>query len=558
MDIRENPFYRINARAHQNRAKLLDLADTRGLVGDPEDASRALADLTNPRRRLAAEVAWFPGVLAAQVDALLGILKSPPQLLSGERMLPPQGMARANLMAAGLLRLEGEDRTPSSVAVWIMEISLAFENTDPETLMMIINQERVVSGFPEVTDLSAVRNELNERRRYFRSVITAAMSGMNGRDRLETIMKVVRSSTADGSRQAPEVVFDMVDLYEVESKAKITQQERDLQFLMARIRDAAERNQGDFDVANLIGGILTDLRGWRQVTEPTHICARLRGLKSSRDALMNSASELEARISALGRTELAASLADGLRHVFADEWESLERQDEAETEPERPSTRETAAERIPARAQDPGPREEILLEADVELILKEKIKVSSEWIEWQGRRWDLSSITRMRWGRIPDAGGDVHSVTSYRVYWGDDAGFTSLDFINGRSYERLVRALWKATGLKLLYRILALLRAGSGYRFGGSLANDAGIELERHGSPGERVFCKWSELVIMDEPGVFCLGHKGDNTLWADFKYLEEDNINLLENAVRMRAKRGGDRLSSLLPTEQQAAKFVA
>ena len=270
--------------------KLLDLADTHGLVGDPEDASRALADLTNPRRRLAAEVAWFPGISVAQVDVLLAMLKSPPQLLSGERMLPPQGMARANLMAAGLLRLEHDDCTPSSVAVWIMEISLAFENTDPETLMLIINEGRIVSGFPEVTDLSAVRSELNERRRYFRSVIMSALNGMNARERLETIMKVVRSSTADGVKQAPEVIFDMVDLYEVESKSLIAQQERSLQFLMARIRDAAERNQSDFDVANLVGGILTDFRAWRQVTEPTHICARLRGLKSSRDALMSSAS----------------------------------------------------------------------------------------------------------------------------------------------------------------------------------------------------------------------------------------------------------------------------
>jgi hypothetical protein len=547
MELRKNPFYRINARVHHNRAKLLDLADTQCLVGDPEDASAALADLTNPRRRLAAEVAWFPGVSTSQVDVLLSMLKSPPQLLSGERMLPPQGMARANLMAEGLLRLEHEDRTPSSVAVWIMEISLAFENTDPDTLMMIINEERVTSCFPEVTDVSAVRGELNERRRYFRGVIASVLGEMSERDRLDAIMKVVRSSTGDGARQAPEVVFDMVDLYEVDSKSNIAQRERDLQFLMARIRDAVERGHSDFDIANLIGGILTDFRGWRQVSEPTHICARLRGLKSSRDALMNSASELGARLASLARPELASALAEGLRHVFADEWESLARQDEPEARAAEQTAPPQTAEPAPPR---PAPREEILLETDVELILRERIRVSSEWIEWQGRRWDLASVTRMRWGRIPEASGDVRSVTSYRVYWGDDAGFASLDFINGRSFEKLVRALWKAVGMKLLSRMLTFLRAGSSYRFGASTANDYGIELERHGSANadERVFCKWNEIVIMDEPGVLCLGKRDDNSLWADFKYLEEDNINLLENAVRMRIKRGCDTLSGLIP----------
>jgi hypothetical protein len=547
MDLLRNPFYRIGARAHHNRAKLLDIADTKGLVGDPEDASRALADLTNPRKRLAAEVSWIPGVSAAQADNMLSMLKSPPFLLSSARALPPQGMARANLLASGLVRLDKDDRTPSSVAVWIMEISFAFENEDPETLMMIVNEERVVSGFPQVTDLSAVRGEVNERRRYFRSVITSVLNEMKDRERLETIMKVVRSSTADGAKQPPEVVYDMVDLYEVESKSIIAKQEQGLRFLMARIGDAAERRQGDTDIANLIGGILTDFRSWRQVTEPTHICARLRGLKSSRDMLMNTASELEARLVALGKSIPAASFADGLRHVFADEWEALEKPEEPETgDAARQEPRGLSAPRLAAR---PEPRAEIFFETDVELILKESIKISSEWIEWQGRRWDLSAITRMRWGRIPDAGGDARSVASYRVFWGDDVGFASLDFINGRTFERLVRGLWRAVGQKLLYRLLLGLREGNSYRFGTVLANDWGIELKRHASPGgEKVFCKWNELVIKDEPGVFRLGKNDGESLWIDFKYIDEDNINLLENAVRMRIKRGGDKLSDILP----------
>jgi hypothetical protein len=364
-------------------------------------------------------------------------------------------------------------------------------------------------------------------------------------------MKVVRSSTADGARQAPEVIFDMVDLYEVESKALITRQEQSLQFLIARIRDAAERHQSDSDVANLIGGILTDFRAWRQVTEPTHICARVRGLKSSRDALMSSASELESCLAALGKRELANALAEGLRNVFAGEWESLGRQDDIGNISGGKAASAATAEPVTSRDAVPEPLEELLFESDVELISKERIKISSEWIEWRGRRWDLSSVTRMRWGRIPEAGGDGHSVTSYRVFWGDDAGFASLDFIKGRSYEKLVRALWRAVGLKLLFRILIALKGGNSCRFGSSLVNDMGIELDRHdgaGEKAEKVFCKWNELVIMDEPGVFHLGKHDDSMLWADFKYLEEDNINLLENAIRLRLKRGGDRLSSLLP----------
>ncbi|MDR1581306.1 MAG: hypothetical protein LBS35_13200 [Synergistaceae bacterium] len=546
MDIPENPFHRINARAHHNRVKLMDLADTQGLVGDPDDTARALSDLTNPRKRIAAEVAWFPGVSATHVDALLSMLKTPPILLSSAKNLPQPGMARANLLAAGLRRLDAEDRTPSSVAVWIMEISTSFECAEPDTLMLLINDDRVVSGFPEITDISAVRGEINERRRYFRSVIMAALGSMRESDRLEAIMKVVRSSTGDGTKLAPAVVFDMVDLYEVESKAPLARQEQKLQFLIARVRDAAEQNQSDADIANLIGGLVTDFRAWRHVVEPTHICARVRGLKSTRDALLGAAAELESMLSALGRRNLAETLSESLKKVFADDWELSYEPEKTEKIQAAGGESPEAARETPAAARDDAG--ELIFETDVEIISREKLRISSEFIEWQGRRWNVGSITRMRWGRIPDEGSDTHSVITYRVFWGDEVGWASMDFVNGRLYEKIVRGLWKAVGLKLLRGILAGLRDGNSYRFGMITANDRGIELERHdGAEGGRVFCAWTDVVIMDQAGAFCIGKSDDSRLWVEFRYLEEDNINLLENAVRIREKHGTPRLSGLL-----------
>jgi hypothetical protein len=469
------------------------------------------------------------------------MLKTPPILLSSAKDLPQPGMARANLLAAGLRRLDAEDRTPSSVAVWIMEISTSFECAEPDTLTLLINDDRVVSGFPEITDISAVRGELNERRRYFRSVIMSVLGSMRESDRLEAIMKVVRSSTGDGTKLAPAVVFDMVDLYEVESKASLARQEQKLRFLIARVRDAAEQNQSDPDVANLIGGLVTDFRVWRHVVEPTHICARVRGLKSTRDALLGSAAELESMLSAMGRRNLAEALSESLKKVFADDWELSYEPEKAEKSPAEGGQPETAGE-------TPDYTGELILETDVEIISREKMRITQEFIEWQGRRWNVGSITRMRWGRIPDEGQDAHSVTSYRVFWGDEVGWASMDFVNGRAYEKIVRGLWKAVGLKLLRGILVGLRDGNSCRFGAVIANDRGIELERHdGADGGRVFCVWTDIVIMDQAGAFRIGKSDDHRLWADFRYLEEDNINLLENAVRIREKHGTPRLSGLL-----------
>jgi hypothetical protein len=531
---------------------LIELSDMQGLLGDADDASLALANLTNPRKRLAAEAAWLPGVSAAQTDSLLQTLKTSPQSLLESENLPPDGMARVNLFASGMLRLDGASCSMSLAASWILEMVYAFEGADPETLMMIINEDRVVSGFPEVTNMSAIREEMNERRRYLRGVIMSILNSMTARKRLQTITAVVEYSTDGGRQQAPSVIFDVVDLYEVESKAAMSGYERRIQLLVAQLRDAVARNNGDSDAINIIDSLAADFVEWKYIAWPVHICARVRGLKSARDVLKNMLSELTSYLYNYDRPGFVARLSEKLK-AAPEGWETEEttaqdrESDIVRAEPQAGQGQSLAKQSTGA---SPEPYvEDMVFDTDVEIISRERVCVSSEWIEWRGVRWSMRAITRLRWGRIPEDVSDTRGAAAYRVFWGDDTSCAFLDFINSQAYEEFVRSLWKTVGLNLFYKILAWLKNGKNYRFGSVMANDFGIELERHKSAGSRkVFCVWDDIVIMDEPGVFRIGKKNNNDLWTDFRYLEDDNINLLENAVRIRARRGGDKLSSLLP----------
>jgi ATPase subunit of ABC transporter with duplicated ATPase domains len=62
-----------------------------------------------------------------------------------------------------------------NVAKWILELAWAFEDIDADELCEIINEERTVSGFSAVSDLSAVEAEIQERRRHYRQVIKSAL-----------------------------------------------------------------------------------------------------------------------------------------------------------------------------------------------------------------------------------------------------------------------------------------------------------------------------------------------------------------------------------------------
>jgi hypothetical protein len=185
----------------------MELADERSLLLDSSECMEARSDLTTPRKRLSAEVAWLPGIGPKRAGEVLLLLESSPtDLLAVDKL---SSIARANSLAAGLARLS--DHNADDIAEWILEIAWAFENIDPEELSVIINEERVVSGFPEVTDLSAVEAEIQERRRYYRKVIKSALNNLSAKELVEAVTVAVESATEYGEEHGPIIIDDLVD-----------------------------------------------------------------------------------------------------------------------------------------------------------------------------------------------------------------------------------------------------------------------------------------------------------------------------------------------------------
>ena len=109
--------------------------------------------------------------------------------------------------------------------------------------------------------------------------------------------------------------------------------------------------------------------------------------------------------------------------------------------------------------------------------------------------------------------------------------------------------MWKTVGVRLLTEFLEDLGNGKQFKFGSATICDEGVELIRRKFFGsdEKIFCTWNELVIWNGGGSFCIGKKGDKKLTEGFSYQDQNNIHILEAAIRAFWKRGGHKLSSLL-----------
>ncbi len=257
MDLLQNPFYLLTATQRDNRQKIIDLAEERSLLSDVDKCMAARAELTNPRKRISAEVAWLPGVApesaydillllessagnhlscdnttSASVTSLAAALVRAPyakksniadEVLEtlklskgnftevgeflGINTLTP--IARANLLAARMLRLP--DYTLDIIAEWILAIAEAFENINPSDIRATLNTERKESGFPEITELSDITSEIQNCRRYYQQVIKFVLENIpTAKARVKVVMMVIESATDNDTGPWPILVEDTV------------------------------------------------------------------------------------------------------------------------------------------------------------------------------------------------------------------------------------------------------------------------------------------------------------------------------------------------------------
>lgn len=140
-------------------------------------------------------------------------------------------------------------------------------------------------------------------------------------------------------------------------------------------------------------------------------------------------------------------------------------------------------------------------------------------------------------------------MVTYSILIGNNNDSTEISLKRKEVYSNFINRLWSSVCARILTEFLEGLGEGKRYQFGSTVIDDNGIVLEKRKWVGqdERVHCPWNELLIWNGPGTFCIGKKADKKMAASFSYQDQDNIHILEAAIRMFWKRGGDRLSGLL-----------
>ena len=547
MELLKNPFFALGATLRDNKRRIMDLAEEKSLVSDEAAVRNARAMLSNPRRRLAAEIGWLPGVGPKRISKTISILKREPAKIRRLRFLP--SLARANLLADGLIGVV-EQLPKHQVARWIVELADAHDKIEAERTVTLLNEERLVAGFPAISDPQIVDAELQDRRQHYRQAIKRALNQLSTPSLVKVVTIAVNQATDNGDSHAPILIDDLVDSYEVEAQGFFETETKNIKNLVQDVRSAVERDDGQEHIRRLVSQLEDVVKNWDRVAQPIQVSARSRG--TSHGMSHEIAGEIRSLAIDLfnehGLLDISKKLTELLQEVFA-EVDSLAEQSEedATTLDKIAKQRSQFLAEMEARAE--AWNREITYEADVGLMLKNKLRISPDGVQWKGSKIPLEEIKRLRWGGTRHSVNGIPTGTTYIIFVGGERGRTTIELRNQRIYSEFVERLWKTAGVRLLTEMLKGLRAGKRYRFGTAIFTDYGVVLERRKffSANEAVPCKWTDVVIGNNAGTFYIAKKDEKKVAVEFPYQEMDNVHILESAMRVFLKSSSSRLSDLL-----------
>lgn len=547
MELLNNPFSTLGATMRDDRRRIMELAEERSLVSDEAAVRDAAAVVTNPRRRIAAEIGWLPGLGPKRISEALSTLEREPAEVRGLGSLP--NLARANLLADGLVRVV-EHLPQREVALWIVDLANLHQEFDAEQTIAALNEERSVAGIPPIADMHVVEAELQGRRQYYRQAIKRALDELPAPSIVDVVTSAVTEATDNGEREAPMLIHDLADSFEVEAQEFLERETKNIDGLARRMRNAVERNEGHARIKGLVTQFEQVVKNWDRVAQPIQLSARSRGISHRlshevADEIRSLAVDL---FNEHGLLDISKRLTALQQEVFAEVDRVVEQSEEDASALDKIAEQRTQfLAKMEARAE--SWKREITYEADVGVMFKNKLRISPNGVQWKGSKIPLEEIRRVRWGSTRHSVNGIPAGTTYSVFVGRERDGTTIDLRRELIYSEFVSRLWKTAGVRLLTEMLEGLRAGQRYGFGSAIVTDDGVELERRKLFGsnERVHCKWTDLVIGNGAGTFYIVKKDNKKIAVELPYQDVDNVHILEAAIRALWKNFRPRLSDLL-----------
>lgn len=530
MNLFQNPFYIIGVSTRDSKQAIVEACDAKSLTVDAELSTV----LTQPRKRLSAELAWLPGLSPARALGLIEKLgKDPKSFLASLNGVNP--LARCNALVTYLEHHKPKEE--SQINGLLIEIAQSFDQIDFTSLLAVINEDRQIAKIPVIQDVENIKQEMQTRREYMIGTMKNCLNNTKAPDKVLT--EIVAKTTSDGKQHPPLLVEELTDKYQIEVQKYLDQLVGQIRNVISNI-EKQPKKMFEYQMPNLY----KYLKAWDQIAQPIQLIHHSKGLDDSHSKEL--AQDLRGLAITMANTYEMHSEAKQITKVVAEIFKELPQFAEMVFE-DLTALDDIINRKTKSKEEERKWREECSLDIEFGTIFKKRLTITPEIIRFKNEQIPTTEVTGVRWG----ATATKHSVNfiptgttySFSIRISSNQKAIHVEPPDQSLYNMIVERIWKAMCVRLFSDTLRRLSDGDHVNFGNgdAIVNKNGIILKKHKIIGrsEPVLCKWENLSISNGNGTFIIEASADKSIGTELSYKDVDNVHILEAILRFLWKDG-------------------
>ena len=284
MLYKDNPFRVLEVSLLDDRRKIVRSAEEKELFIDQQKFMNARTILTNPQRRIAAEVHWFLDCSDNEVKEIEGYIASRLEGADGDDLLWENYCALTQLnIQMACIGAQDFQNIPSA-KYYILGISRLFEAIDTERVLQMINECRSEAGYPEIQTAREIETAMVEMRTEIRQTLTRHLQKIP-KDSYTQIVTLLSESYSGNQRYKGQAVLeDVISEYQIYIDDPLHQLGQNITKTAKFILMGATK----IDVNKAVSDLIEKLYAWDKMAQPLQLGALTKGSshEESREMLL--------------------------------------------------------------------------------------------------------------------------------------------------------------------------------------------------------------------------------------------------------------------------------
>ena len=326
MRYEENPFDILHVSMRDSQEKILDKVEELSLTLDENLCSQASSILTNPTKRLEAEISWFPGYTPKKVRDTIERAKEEPDEFIDELSEGELNYADVNAEILALLNIS----YPKLFSTYLTKVACDLENIDVEALFDELNKERVAAKIPTIPDVDVLNKALKNRQNELTEIIYSLIKGFGQDKMIEILTDAIEESTDLGELEAEQLILQLIEKYEVDIQSSLDEAAAKVEQQINFISESSDNGISDDELNNSIDLLEAQLKAWDRLAQPIQVSMQSQGLEHSASTdLAYSVRSIAIKLyNEHGKLEAAKRLIKLMQAIFAEVLTVAEKTDE--------------------------------------------------------------------------------------------------------------------------------------------------------------------------------------------------------------------------------------